>query len=67
MGLFLVNGQAGASNGFAVLLIQIGRNGLDSFAVQSRTGKVGQTDLVTSNFQVTGGALCKCFLDLGFE
>lgn len=67
MGLFLVDGQALACDGFAVLGVQVRGNCLDGFAVQSCAGKVRQPDLVAPNFQVAGGALCECFLDLGSE
>lgn len=67
MELFLVDGQALACDGFAVLGVKVRRNRLDGLAVQSCAGEVGQSDLVTPDFQVAGGALCKCFLDLGSE
>ena len=67
MGLFLVDGQALACDRLAILGVQVRGHRLDGFAVQSCAGKNGQSDLVTANFQVAGGALCKCFLNLGSE
>ena len=67
MGLFLVDGQSLACDGFAVLGVEVRGNRLDGLAVQSCAGEVRQADLVTANFQVVGGAFCKCFLDLGSE
>lgn len=67
MGLFLVDGQALACDGFAVLGVQVRGNCLDGFAVQSCAGKVGQTNFVTAYLKIVCSALCKSFLDLGFE
>uniref|UniRef100_UPI003FF0E73F hypothetical protein n=1 Tax=Faecalibacterium prausnitzii TaxID=853 RepID=UPI003FF0E73F len=67
MGLFLVDGQTLACDGFAVLGVEVRGHSLDSFAVQSCTGKVGQTNFVTAYLKIVCSALCKSFLDLGFE
>ena len=65
MGLFLIDGQPLACDGFAVLGVKVRSHRLDGLAVQSCAGKVGQADLVATNFQVAGRAFCKGFLDLG--
>ena len=67
MGLFLVDGQTLACDGFAVLGVEVRGHSLDSFAVQSCTGKVGQTNFVTAYLKIVCSALCKSFLDLGSE
>ena len=41
MGLFSGDAQAGAGDRFAVLVVQVGGNGLDGFAVQSGAGEIG--------------------------
>ena len=40
--------QAGAGDRFAVLVVQVGRYGLDGFAVQSGAGEIGQVGLCGS-------------------
>lgn len=59
--------QAGAGDRFAVLVVQVGRYGLDGFAVESGTGEIGQADFVAAYFQIVGGALSQCLADLGFS
>jgi len=67
MGLFLADGQTLARDSFTVLSVEVRGHSLDSFAVQSRTGKVGQTNFVTAYLKIVCSALCKSFLDLRFE
>lgn len=59
--------QAGAGDSFAVLVVQVGRYGLDGFAVQSGAGEIGQADFVATYFQIVGGALCQCFANLDLQ
>ena len=66
-GFFSSDGQAGAGDDFAVLLIQVGSYGFNGFAVEPGTGEVGQADFVIANFQLIGGTLCQCFPDLDLQ
>ena len=59
--------QAGAGDRFAVLVVQVGRYGLDGFAVQSGAGEIGQADFVAAYFQIVGGALSQCLADLELQ
>ena len=59
--------QAGAGDRFAVLVVQVGRYGLDGFAVQSGAGEIGQADFVAAYFQIVGGALSQCLADLDLQ
>ena len=59
--------QASAGDRFAVLVVQVGRYGLDGFAVEPGTGEIGQADFVTAHFQIVGGALCQRLADLDLQ
>ena len=59
--------QAGAGDGFAVLVVQVRRYGLDGFAVKSGAGEIGQADFVASYFQIVGGELSQCLADLELQ
>ena len=68
MGLFFSgDAQAGAGDRFAVLVVQIGRYGLDGFAVKPCAGEIGQADFVAAYFQIVGGALSQCLADLDLQ
>ena len=57
MGLFFSgDAQTGAGDRFAVLVVQVGRYGLDGFAVEPGVGEIGQADFVAAHFQIIGGA-----------
>ena len=59
--------QAGAGDRFAVLVVQVGRYGLDGFAVESGAGEIRQADFVAAYFQIVGGALSQCLADLDLQ
>ena len=59
--------QASAGDRFAVLVVQVGRYGLDGFAVESGAGEIGQADFVAAYFQIVGGALSQCLADLDLQ
>ena len=59
--------QASAGDRFAVLVVQVGRYGLDGFAVEPGAGEIGQADFVTAHFQIVGGALSQCLADLELQ
>lgn len=59
--------QAGAGDSFAVLVVQVGRYGLDGFAVQSGAGEIRQADFVAAYFQIVGGALSQCLANLDLQ
>ena len=59
--------QTGAGDRFAVLVVQVGRYGLDGFAVESGAGEIGQADFVAAYFQIVGGALSQCLADLDLQ
>ena len=61
------NAQTGSGDRFAVLVVQVGRYGLDGFAVQSGAGEIGQANFVATYFQIVGGALSQCLADLGSQ
>ena len=68
MGLFFSgDAQAGAGDRFAVLVVQVGRYGLDGFAVKPGAGEIRQADFVAAYFQIVGGALSQCFANLDLQ
>jgi hypothetical protein len=64
---FSGDAQAGAGDRFAVLVVQVGRYGLDGFAVEPGAGEIGQADFVAAYFQIVGGALSQCLADLDLQ
>ena len=64
---FSGDAQACAGDRFAVLVVQVGRYGLDGFAVKPGAGEIGQADFVATYFQIVGGALSQCFADLDLQ
>lgn len=70
MGLFWVmsgDAQMGAGDRFAVLVVQVGRYGLDGLTVKSGAGEIGQADFVAAYFQIVGGTLSQCLADLDLQ
>ena len=59
--------QAGAGDRFAVLVVQVGRYGLDGLTVKSGAGEIGQADFVVAYFQIVGGTLSQCLADLDLQ
>ena len=59
--------QAGAGDRFAVLVVQVGRYGLDGLTVKSGAGEIGQADFVAAYFQIVGGTLSQCLTDLDLQ